>query len=106
MSNVINPKSQVESTKKAKAPKSNLESLNESSKNGILPWREWILKFLEIVLPYATISLLALLVFFKFAGCSLKICTCKCAEVKQEMSNSENTPNTNVPSETKQESKK
>lgn len=106
MSNVINPKSQVERTEKAKAPKSNLESLNESSKNGILPWREWILKFLEIVLPYATISLLALLVFFKFAGCSLKICTCKCAEVKQEMSNSENTPNTNVPSETKQEGKK
>lgn len=106
MSNVINPKSQVESTEKAKAPKSNLESLNESSKDGILSWDERKLKCLEIVLPYATILLLALLVFFKFAGCSLKICTCKCSEVKQEMSNSGNAPNTNVPSETKQECKK
>lgn len=106
MSNVINPKSQVESTEKAKAPKSNLESLNESSKNGILSRDEWKLKCLEIVLPYLTIFILALLVFFKFAGCSLEICTCKCTRMSQEMSNSENTPNTNVPSETKQEGKK
>ena len=98
MSNVINPKSQVESTEKAKAPKSNFESLNESSKDGILSWREWVLKLLEMIFLYTTISLLALLVFFKFGGC----CQCKCAEIKQKISNSENMPNTNVSSEMKQ----
>ena len=53
---------------------------------------------IEAIFPYITIIILAFLVFFRFGGC----CQCKCAEIKQKISNSENMPNTNVSSEMKQ----